>query len=467
MYENIEIINVGKENILISRINGEHTFLSTDLCADADALKIYLNELHFFDEVEPNSIFNKDMFKTVFISLHISSKCNMACSYCFKKERNNTNLDFEQSKKFIDMITDEYSNAGKYIVDPTGSGEPLLNKNLLYQIGEYCKEKSNELKREVLPMIATNGTLLNSQMVDELRKAGILFGVSLDGNRKNNDFYRKDIIGNGVYGRVIGNIRKIKDRSLMGVAVTLTDKNVDLVQTIKHLIKYFPTISIKPVRSIDGSVGITQDNVEQIMNEYTKLLNFLVKETNKGNLHYVAALLNGDDYFGKFILRTVLNQKVITGCDAGIGRYSLAPDKKIYACPAAVDIQALVVGDLKGGIDDSKRKELWQVLTDRSKCNNCFARFVCGGECLVSSYYKYKRIDMVDENMCRLKKHLYKLSLLFKHIIKSSQHYKIIYNACLEKTQRFDEDLAVSRFLEENTHIKFTDVKMNKEKYFC
>jgi len=79
------------------------------------------------------------------------------------------------------MIIAEYPNAGMYIIDPTGSGEPLLKKNHLYQIGEYCKTKSNELKREILPMIVTNGTLLDKATVQELRDAGVLFGVSLDG----------------------------------------------------------------------------------------------------------------------------------------------------------------------------------------------------------------------------------------------------------------------------------------------
>ena len=135
----------------------------------------------------------------------------MACTYCFKKDRDDTNLTFDESKRFIDMIIDEYPTAGKYIVDPTGSGEPLLNKYLLLQIGEYCKDKSNELKREALPMIVTNGTLLDKTTVQELRDAGILFGVSLDGDKASNDFYRKDFSGNSVYKKVIKNIKNIKD----------------------------------------------------------------------------------------------------------------------------------------------------------------------------------------------------------------------------------------------------------------
>lgn len=463
--ENIEVLDFGDFYLLTSKVNGNTITIDKLEYQDKELLGEVLQENKFFESIKINNEFSKELFKTIYISLHTSSKCNMACTYCFKKSRKENNLTFEESKRFIDMVIDEYPHAGKYIVDPTGSGEPLLNKDLLYQIGEYCKVKSNVLKREVLPMIVTNGTLLDKASVQELRDAGILFGVSLDGDKASNDFYRKDYLGNSVYKKVIRNIKNIKDRSLMGAAVTLTDKNTDLVRTLKHLIKFFPTVSIKPVRSVDGSVGIKKKNIELIKKEYTKLFDFLITETQKGNLEYIAALLNGDDYFGKFILRSILNQRVSTRCDAGIGRFSLVQDGSIYACPGAIGINELELGSLEGGINYKKREKLYIVLTRRINCNDCFARFVCGGECMVSSYYSTNKIDEVDTVMCDLKKHLYKLSLLFNHIISKTVYYKTIYLACVEKTNRFDEDLEVTEYLGNNPQISFMDVKLNREKH--
>lgn len=249
---NIEVLYFRDFYILVSKVNGSSITVLPEIYQNKESLDQLLRRNSFYTEIKTREKFNKDLFKTIYISLHTSSQCNMKCTYCFKKDRDNSNLTFEESKKFIDMIIDEYPNAGKYIVDLAGSGEPLMNKELLYKIGEYCKLKSNMLKREVLPMLVTNGTLLDKQTVQELRNAGILFGVSLDGVKKDNDYYRKDYFGNSSYKKVVRNMKNIKDRSLMGVAVTLTDKNTDLVKTIRHLIKYFPTISIKPVRSVGG-----------------------------------------------------------------------------------------------------------------------------------------------------------------------------------------------------------------------
>jgi sulfatase maturation enzyme AslB (radical SAM superfamily) len=125
----------------------------------------------------------------------------------------------------------------------------------------------------------------------------------------------------------------------------------------------------------------------------------------------------------------------------------------------------LKVGSLEGGISYKKRDTFYKILTERSHCKDCFARFVCGGECMVSSYYTTRRIDEVDAVMCELRKHLYKLSLLYEHIISKTSYYKTIYLACIEKIKRFDEDLKITKYLEINPQISFMDVKFNREKH--
>ncbi|MBI9008762.1 MAG: SPASM domain-containing protein [Tenericutes bacterium] len=460
--DNLMKIELSDCIIIVNTENGDVIEVDKRLFNDKKALNKELIKNNFYEKLLYSMKFSKDSFKTVYISLHISSKCNMNCKYCFMNDRKYNNLSFEDSKKFIDMIIDEYPNAGKYIVDPTGSGEPLLELDNLCKIGEYCKQKSDDLKREVLPMIVTNGLLLTEKVVKRLRESGVLFGVSLDGDKKTNDIYRYDYLGNGTYKRVISNVKKIKDRSLMGVALTITDKNMDLVKNLKHLIKYFPTVSMKPVRVIDSNIGINESNIDKLKNSYTELYEFLLKQTTKGNLEYLSAILNGDDYFGKFLLRSILCIKVTTRCDAGVGRFSLAPDGLIYACPGAIDISELVIGSLEKGIEKEKRDFLWNTLVNRNKCQDCYAKFVCGGECFVNAYYSTKSITEKDDVMCELKRHLFKLSLAFNHYLKQMECYSVVIRGCVEKTKRFDEEKEVTNFLKRNPNVSFNDIKYHK-----
>ncbi len=189
------------------------------------------------------------------------------------------------------------------------------------------------------------------------------------------------------------------------------------------------------------------------------MFDFLVIETKKGNFKYISAILNGDDYFGKFILRSILDIKVATRCDAGIGRFSLSTDNKIFVCPGAVDISDMVVGDLTKGIYDTKRQEFWSFLTNREYCGDCYARYICGGTCMVDSYYNKNYLKAEDNPLCKLNKHLYELSLLFKIIMKNSKHYKEIYSACITKNQRFKKDEDINYILRNSYDYLFNELK--------
>jgi len=459
-----EIIDYGDKNIVVSTINGNQIILDKNIKQTdfKHAIKKYnlLEQPYMTNELSPTT------FKVIYISLHTSSRCNLSCTYCFLKDKTSSyHMNIDVARRFIDYIIFKYPHAEKYIIDPTGSGEPLLNMKLITEIGEYCKTKSNEIKKEVLPMLVTNGVLLNKDNVQKLKEAGILFGVSIDGTKNMHNKYRKDFIGKGTYSLIIRNIRQIKNRSLMGGAVTLTEANEDVRKVLKHLVKYFPTVSIKPVRNVNKEGGIHEGNINKIITEYSKLTDFLLRQTFKRNFAYIAAILNGDDYFGKFVLRVILNQKVSTRCDAGIGRFSLAGNSKIYACPAAIGIKPLEIGSLKEGIDEEKQKNIADVLVKQEKCANCRAKFVCGGECMVTSYYANKSIKEFDPIMCKLKIHLFDLAvkLKFTIAIQDNNIYEMIYKSCKEKSDRFREDLDLKATLNENDQFSFTELKAIKD----
>jgi uncharacterized protein len=339
--------------------------------------------------------------------------------------------------------------------------------NFLKELAKYCFDKSNEICKEVLPMLVTNGTLLDKGNIDILQSLGYIFGISIDGYKDSHDRNRLNKLGKGTYKQIIRNIKNIKHREYLGVAVTLTNSKMDLVKAFRSLYKYFTTISIKLVRSFDNTVeGINEFNIDEIKDEYTKLYKHILNKTLKGNLDNLGVLLNGDDYLGKFILRVILNQKVSTRCDAGLGRFSLTPDKKIIACPGSIGIEELEIGDLFTGLEEQKINIIWNVLSKREYCKDCIARYVCGGECLIVSYYKDKKIDSIDKVMCELKKHLFKLAVKFKFevLIKSEELFKVIYEGCLIKANRFQEDKEFSETLSKlEGNYTYMELKMIKD----
>ena len=369
-------------------------------------------ELGFFDIKDRKSI---EKPKVITMSINITNQCNLNCKYCFNKNKTPNNLSYEQCVGFIDLIINKHIDSNRFIVDLSGSGEPLLALDLVIKIAKYCYAKSNEINKEVLVTLATNGVLLTSDVAKTLKDNLVLYGISIDGLKKDNA-NRIDYYGVNCYDKVITNIKSIDNLDYVGAAVTLSNGKQNIIKIVKKLSKYFETISIKPVRN-NFEFGINENNIEKIEYNYYKFTRFLIKETlYKCNTKYLKSILNGEDYFGRYIYRILTNQRILTRCDIGYSRYSLGIDGKIYGCPALVGIK---------NVD-------WQSIlsVERSiECEKCYIRFICGGECMANSYNIANNFTTNDVVMCRFKKYLFKLGHYLVSLIKEN---KQIYNEILE-----------------------------------
>ena len=101
----------------------------------------------------------------------------------------------------------------------------------------------------------------------------------------------------------IENVNNIPHHEYVGCATTLTKDVFSLVESLKELINTFNTVGYKPARNCDEAFD--ENSIDLWLKEYDKLTLFLIEESLKGNHKYIKTLLNGDDYFGKFIKRII------------------------------------------------------------------------------------------------------------------------------------------------------------------
>lgn len=154
----------------------------------------------------------------MFISL--TNDCNLSCKTCF-----NRHYESKQSLKmeFFLKAMEEARNLGVFFFVLTG-GEPFLREDLITLL------KKNQ---EVLFLIFTNGTLLNSDLANKLRKfVNVLLYVSLDGSTKENDFLR----GEGAFEKIERAYLILQERDLLyGFSTILTKINYMAVLSREYL----------------------------------------------------------------------------------------------------------------------------------------------------------------------------------------------------------------------------------------
>lgn len=450
----IERYNVFDKEIYINSANSNFSYNIFDLNYEINTIN--------FDEINVN--FSDFKSKTLTICINISDACNLKCDYCFNPNKKGKFLSVEKAVEFIENTINEFDLKEKYYIDLSGKGEPLLCLDSILKINKFCKRKSNEINREILVSFVSNGVLLNEDVAECLQKNGILFGVSLDGNQIIHDKHRKTKDNENTFEIILNNVKKIKNHEYVGCAVTITQDVFDLLSTELYLLEIFNTISVKPVRLCSQSFTI--ESVEAWKKEYNKLTLYIIDKALRFNdIKLLKALLNGNDYFGKFIIRAFLGTRCIVRCDAGLSRFTLDTDGSIFGCPSAFGNESLQIGN-NGLIKTEKLESIFMNQIDNNDCNMCSMRYFCGGECVIEKTLNSMKCNQL---MCIFKKHLILLSVYLNlELQKNRKVYMDIYNFCSEVLSRFSLDKELEKFLSTHKEYSFCEGKkifdqMNKK----
>ena len=237
-------IVLGKE-IFLNLENGFCSFSSEEIL---DSLLVKKPEL---------SDYNFPMYKTVTFCLEHTCSCNLNCNYCFNKNKYSKYTIFDIGyKNLLDNLFRTFKECDKYFIDLSSDAEPLTNIDFIKDLLCYVDIKQEEIRKEINVSFVTNGTLLNEKVVNFLQNNGVIFGISLDGDKNTHDKHRRFLNGSPTYNLIMKNVKLIKNKEFLGVAVTLTNSIFDLTKTIINLNKYFSTISIKFARLENKVAGI-------------------------------------------------------------------------------------------------------------------------------------------------------------------------------------------------------------------
>lgn len=401
--------------------------------------KEYIKFKNILDKYEKNNL-KKNEYNSIYtLCLHPSRSCNLSCKYCFAEKKDNKlpvcNIKLESAKKAIDyMIYDWGKNGSRYVVDLAGSGEPLLNFELIKQIEQYCDIKRNELGKEIKIMFPTNATLINKEMAEYFKcKKDILLGVSIDGDRNQNS---NRLLKNGeeAFEKTISGIKLVKDRTI-GLAVTITNKNEDVDKVYDYLyneIGNADAISMQPVREYnkDAETCFYNINIDNLMDHYKTLCQNLFEHIKKNDYEYLFTLFRGVDSFAVYTQR-VINKGMLTIHRCGAGKCHIAIDdkEKIYICGVENGNDFFKIGDLTNGINkELQSKFLKSNIEESLKCRDCWAANICGGECFITSYLTNGDLYSPNDKLCEFKKRLIKIAISFAEALNRDypEGYKVL-----------------------------------------
>ncbi len=358
-----------------------------------------------------------------FFSPVITTKCNLACSYCYGSEgkRKGKSSNWEILKNSIDFI----ARQGKPVhISFFSSGEQLIDYKLFEKTLAYIRKK---LKISSIKM-STNGTH-NPDLYLRFMNYFDSFQVSLDGPPEIQDKQRPLEGGGRSSPLVEKTIKKLVEENkkfLVKVTITKLHKGRE-----EHTFKYFHDLGVERLAfSIVVPLGCGKD----WRNSKEEELNSLIESQIK-----IKELCDSFGLDSKTSTELVFGHNYISYCGAGhifnVGVDGLVASCEIYGdsfdLKANKRMQDLLIGkyDFEKKcfeIDEKKVKELRNA-HKKAKCYDCDLK-LCWGGCPLRNPKKDGSIARMDSDSCRQKKA--EFSAIMEYLAKENV---IRIKPCLEK----------------------------------
>lgn len=339
------------------------------------------------------------------ISFLLTSRCNMACKYCYgARKAKYTVLDLDFAKCGIDeYVATGVVNGIRFF----GDGEPTTEPELIKQICAYARK----FKPDVNCEIQTNG-FFNPRLAEWLAYNMDEIWVSMDLLPETHDMFRVTVSGKPTSVVIERNLKYFKNlenkRAMVGVRSTITPYNIDRQ---KEGIDYLLSLGIKHiwVDPIFAPVSETEDKTFEPID----------------NMHFARRFIEAREY-GK--TRGVLYESNFTtnfdgptcyNCRSCLPMPHLTMDGYVSACEMctsgenAAQMDAFIYGkyDKENNriIYDKKKIDVLQsrTLDNLPECRDCIAREHCAGFCLGETLNERGDLFTIKKTVCEPLRYIY------------------------------------------------------------
>jgi uncharacterized protein len=318
------------------------------------------------------------------VSLNVSSSCNLSCSYCYAARGSFDGaqpqpMSWEVARAAIDRLLRDADPTSPITVGFLG-GEPFVNRRLIHRAVAYAASEGRMRGLDVRFSVTTNGTLLEEEDVDLLRRHPFAVTVSVDGGPQVQNRQRPAPAGRRSYDLLqAATAALLANPGSAQIAARATVKAGDfnLQERLDAIVALgFQDIGFAPLRSAGPDQGALRD--EDWSRYLLALIAVARSELARAGGHSSIRLTN---------LAVALKQlhrgaSSPYPCGAGGGYFSVAANGDWYACHRAIGSPAFRMGDA-GGLDGARRRDFLSARHVHSQpaCRQCWARYLCSGGC--------------------------------------------------------------------------------------
>jgi uncharacterized protein len=329
------------------------------------------------------------------LSLQVTDACNLACSYCYFYDKSPVAMTEVIVDRALDLLDSEQDSESKSLHINLFGGEPTLRTDIVRYICSAATDRAASRSKEASFSMTTNGTRFNQALLDLTNEFGISTMLSLDGNEKAHDKFRRYHDGRGSYAAIMDNLDRLKAAPHFKVRLTVSPMTVDcLADSVQELIDLgITSIAMSPV--VEGEW--TDAHLLTFAEQWQRVGAIYIHEYLKGR----RVSINGISAGRSDEPLEICSAPSKYGCGAATSFLFVNALGDLYPChryPGYFDKSPHVrLGSVDQGIDDVRRlryvianlassKKGCGSFVSSSKsggtCGECAIQGACGGSCM-------------------------------------------------------------------------------------
>ena len=342
--------------------------------------------------------------------LNVTNKCNLACTYCYEYgEDKIVDTKYGDAPKFMSEQTAEESvefllaeSRGQEVAHLTFfGGETLLNFPVLQQTVAYARRRAAEEGKRIEFSLTTNATLLRPEIIEWLADNQIGVTISIDGPKEVQDGLRVFHNGKGTYDVVqpkIKELLRVHRTRPIGARVTLTQKNMDVLEIFRHLTEDmgFWEVGLAPVTTQDQrAYAIPPEGKDSMLSQFEVLAQEWLQCALRDEHHGFSNVKDTLEEIHKGVSKAY-------GCGAGLGLMGVATDGDVALCHRFAGSPEHKIGSVTEGIDRDVQNKFLEDhhIASKTDCHTCWARPICSGGCYHEAHVQYGESSHANLHYC-------------------------------------------------------------------
>lgn len=332
--------------------------------------------------------------------LHVTNSCNLGCDYCYLA-KTGENMSEETALQAVDAIfrSVRRQHFQRLILRYAG-GEASLRLNRVFAVHDYAYALAQEHSIQLRGTLLSNGVLLTTEMIEQLKGRHIGVMISLDGVGRYHDSQRPFLNGRGSFKHVDHTISRLLACDVTpNVSVTVSRRNLEGLPTlIAYLLE----------RDLPFSLNYYRAN-EQAIDQ--QALQFTEQEMINGI--YAALNVIEEKLPNRSLLRSIIDKADLAfphSYTCGVGRNYFVVDQHggVAKCHAAIEqtVTTIHAEDPLWHVQNDRQGVQGLPVSEKAGCRSCLWRYWCTGGCPMLTYQVTGRYDVKSPN-CRIYKALF------------------------------------------------------------